>query len=73
MLYVSPGTDLDVSLRALVEAWSRGTARWPYRSGWLYAVESLLADYFPDASRADLNLTARHYAPFPLAAGHDVP
>lgn len=43
------------------------------RSKWLRMFEDALRPYFPAASSRDLSLTARHYAPFPLAAGHDVP
>lgn len=46
--------------------------RWP-RSEWLHWFEVYLREYYPQASSRDLSLTARHYAPFPLAAGHDVP
>jgi len=46
----------------------------PYpRTAWLEVVESALASVHPQASRADLNLTARSIAPFPLAAGSNVP
>lgn len=65
--------DLADAIDSYVYAWEAGMARWPYRSSWLAEVEDLLGAYFPDASRADLNLTARHLAPFPLRAGHDVP
>ena len=43
------------------------------RSRWLGSFERLLRIHYPQASSRDLSLTARHYAPFPLAAGHDVP
>ena len=43
------------------------------RSKWLKQFELLLKQFYPQASSRDLSLTARHYAPFPLAAGHDVP
>lgn len=43
------------------------------RSVWLGGVEATLATLHPSASRADLNLTARSLAPFPLAAGSNVP
>ena len=47
--------------------------RFVFRSGWLRAVEDVLRAYYPHASSADLRLTARSVAPFPLAAGHNVP
>jgi hypothetical protein len=45
---------------------------WP-RSGWLREFEALLREFYPTANSDSLTLTARHAAPFPLAAGHDVP
>jgi len=45
---------------------------WP-RSSWLTSFEAALRPFYPSANAASLKLTARHYAPFPLAAGHDVP
>lgn len=73
LIYVTPSSACEAALQMYVSEWERGTARWPYRSMWLGDVEELLASYFPDASRASLNLTARTWAPFPLKAGHDVP
>lgn len=61
---------------------ARRRAQWPEyvaafpdhpRSVWLTSFESILRDLFPHSSSADRKLTARHYAPFPLAAGRDVP
>ena len=46
--------------------------KWP-RYNWLRMFEETLRPFYPAASSRDLSLTARHYAPFPLAAGHDVP
>ena len=43
------------------------------RSFWLRLFEDVLRIYYPQASSRDRSLTARHYAPFPLAAGKDVP
>ena len=43
------------------------------RSKWLTAFETALRADFPQSSSRDRSLTARHYAPFPLAAGKDVP
>ena len=66
----------DPRFAELIAAWPEYQQRyglaWP-RSAWLRAFEGLLRPYFPRASSRDLSLTARHYAPFPLAAGHDVP
>lgn len=55
-----------------VDTHSRGLMPHP-RSEWLRWVEDELRRLFPASSSADRKLTARHYAPFPLAAGHDVP
>lgn len=52
--------------------WFAGTFTYP-RSVWLGQYERVLREWFPAASSRDRSLTARHYAPFPLAAGHDVP
>jgi len=46
--------------------------RYP-RTVWLTYFEDLLRTAYPQSSSADRKLTARHFAPFPLAAGHDVP
>ena len=65
----------DPRFPALIAAWpqwSAGGMRWP-RSAWLRAFESLLREFYPSASSRELSLTARHAAPFYLAAGHDVP
>lgn len=66
----------DHRFPALIEAWpdfqTRAGGAWP-RSAWLRSFESLLSEFYPQASSRDRSLTARHYAPFPLAAGHDVP
>jgi len=43
------------------------------RSQWLTAFEHVLRQHYPSANSASRKLTARHYAPFPLAVGHDVP
>ena len=47
-------------------------AQYP-RSLWLRSLEGILREFYPQASSRDRKLTARHYAPFFLAAGHDVP
>ena len=54
---------------------------WPFfeqtftfpRSVWLHQFERVLREDFPASNSSSRKLTARHYAPFPLAAGHDVP
>ena len=65
----------DPRFQGLIDAWNAGARPSNYypRSAWLLEFEALLRPYFPAASSRDLSLTARHYAPFPLAAGHDVP
>ena len=64
----------DLRFTALVELWPEFPLvyRWP-RSKWLHDFEALLREFYPQANSASLKLTARHAAPFPLAAGHDVP
>ena len=57
--------------------WADGTfqsifPRFP-RSVWLGYFEDVLREFYPQSSSRDRSLTARHAAPFPLAAGHDVP
>ena len=58
-----------------VELWGEGWfAQYPFpRSVWLGTVEALLREFYPSANARSLSLTARHYAPFYLAEGHDVP
>jgi hypothetical protein len=43
------------------------------RALWLTLFEWVLREHYPSANSDSLTLTARHHAPFPLAAGHDVP
>lgn len=43
------------------------------RAAWLKAYETLLREFYPQANSDSLTLTARHSAPFPLAAGPNVP
>ena len=65
----------DPRFQALIVSWTTGTfppMQYP-RSGWLGYFERLLREFYPQSSSRDRSLTARHYAPFPLAAGHDVP
>ena len=65
----------DPRLPWLVEQWgATWQAFWPHpRSAWLKAYEDVLREHYPQSSSRDRSLTARHYAPFPLAAGKDVP
>ena len=66
----------DPRLTIYIESWPSHpywqAQQWP-RSRWLYLFEHVLREHYPDSSSRDRSLTARHYAPFPLAAGHDVP
>ena len=66
----------DPRFAELIAAWPEYQQRyglaWP-RSAWLRAFEGLLREFYPQANSVWLKLTARHAAPFPLAAGHDVP
>lgn len=58
-----------------VAAWENGayrSAQWP-RSEWLRTLEDVLRAQYPSASSADLRLTARGLAPFPLKDGPNVP
>lgn len=52
-------------------AWSYGL--YPVSRWWLKAFEVGLSEHYPFASSDDLTLTARHYFPGYLSAGHDVP
>lgn len=69
----------DPRFPALIESWPEFEAAVAAaflthpRSKWLREFESLLREFYPQSSSRDRSLTARHYAPFPLAAGHDVP
>lgn len=62
----------DPRIPALLEAWP-DPARWPFRSRWLHDLEQVLREHYPAASSAELKLTARGLAPFPLALGPLVP
>ena len=58
----------------LVSQWGEIQTSYPHpRSVWLRAYELLLREFYPQANSASLKLTARHAAPFPLAAGPNVP
>ena len=61
----------DPRFPALIEAWPDWTmwanhGAWP-RSSWLHSFEALLREFYPSANSDSLTLTARTYAPFPLA------
>ena len=64
----------DPRITELIEVWPViEQSRAHPRSVWLTTFEALLAENYPASNSASRKLTARHYAPFPLAAGHDVP
>lgn len=65
----------DPRLEWLIESWPRlssGPGAWQ-RSQWLGAFEQFLRKAHPTANSDSLTLTARHYAPFPLRDGPNVP
>ena len=64
----------DPLIAELIERWPdfQTAYRFP-KSAWLGSMEYQLKRHYPQSSSRDRSLTARHYAPFPLAAGHDVP
>ena len=43
------------------------------RSYWLSYFEGMLRPFYPASTSRDRSLTARHYAPFPLRDGPNVP
>ena len=65
----------DPRFQLQIDFWNEGMyVGFPYpRSVWLRDFERILREHFPQSNAASRKLTARHYAPFPLAAGHDVP
>lgn len=66
----------DPRLQELIDEWPQLSQLpgIPFpRSAWLKAFETLLREHYPSASSRDRSLTARHYAPFPLRDGPDVP
>ena len=67
-----PIPERDPIFAELIALWPQPIL-WPTRSVWLTAFESMLRVHYPQSSSADRKLTARHYAPFPLALGPDVP
>ncbi len=62
----------DPIFQTLIDAWPDFES-WPHRSDWLSQFETHLQTHYPESRSADRTLTARHYAPFPLALGPDVP
>lgn len=75
LLPIPEGSQLADDLNLARVAWQGGGyAGEPHpRSVWLRNVEQALRSAYPASSSADRKLTARHYAPFPLALGPDVP
>lgn len=65
----------DPRFQRLIDQWPEFESFVPVfpRARWLGIFEALLSEFYPQASSRDRSLTARHHAPFPLAAGHDVP
>ena len=63
----------DPRFPALVDLWPAWAAMGVPRTKWLKQFEDYLREFYPQANSRSLSLTARHYAPFPLAAGEDVP
>ena len=64
----------DPRFAELLEAWPAFVERYRFpRTNWLGQWNALLSQHYPQSSSADRKLTARHYAPFPLALGPDVP
>lgn len=63
----------DPRFQTLIDLWPAWEAMGVLRSKWLRQFEDYLSEFYPVANSRSLSLTARHYAPFPLAAGHDVP
>lgn len=65
----------DPRFQQLIDFWptfEQSPAPYP-RSEWLRSFEDALRIFYPSASSRDLSVTARHYFPGYLAAGHDVP
>lgn len=62
----------DPRYQGMIDAWP-DPIRWPFRSRWLAQFEFMLRETYPTATKRDRNLTARHYAPFYLRDGPDVP
>lgn len=64
----------DPLIAELIERWPDFQAAYRFpKSRWLGSMEYQLRLHYPAASSRDLSLTARHYAPFPLRDGPNVP
>ncbi len=64
----------DPRFTRLRDLWPDWFEPYPHpRSIWLGTFERILSELYPQSSSADRKLTARHYAPFPLAQGPNVP
>ena len=65
----------DPRFQRLIDEWPRleamGLAH--PRSFWLRNFEDALLPFYPVSTSRDRSLTARHYAPFPLRDGPNVP
>ena len=78
LLPVPEGGNLWHTIEALRRSYVEEPWRWLYRSWWLKRVENELRAVYPEASSADLRLTARHASSepgpiFPLRDGPNVP
>lgn len=67
--------DIQPALDELIAAWPDFEARLAAesRSKWFSIVEGVLHNVYPQSSSADRRLTARHFAPFFLKDGPNVP
>ena len=75
LLPIPEGSVLADALALTVRAWEAGGyahETWP-RSVWLRNFEQRLRSAYPESTSADRKLTARHYAPFPMALGPNFP
>jgi hypothetical protein len=58
----------DPRIEELLGKWPGAYIDWAYpRTRWLFQVEAVLREHYPQASSDQLTLTARNLAPFPLA------
>ena len=74
LLPIPEGSDLAAEIERFMEGWPADFAGVAFpRSAWLGYVENTLRIAYPQSSSADRKLTARHYAPFPLRDGPNVP
>lgn len=73
LLPIPADSGLSAQLKWLTELWPSWAAMGVLRSVWLKQAEGYLREHYPFASSADLRLTARAIAPFPLRDGHNVP